>query len=339
MSSGTGWGGGRAGAIACVEIAGDVEGALAALGVKSVGVGEVRRRSVPVGQGTTDDAVVARWTVDRATVMTHAGRAVIEGLLAACDRAGVEQGEGVSRDFVEAADEVEALMLDALARAQSPLAIDLLLDQPRRWRAVGAARSAFASRRGSGERSERDVALCRLIEPALVVAVGPPNIGKSSLLNALAGRGVSVVADQPGTTRDHVGTLIDLGGVVVRWVDTPGLTESGRTGEGLSGSREELIQSEAQRLAREVALRADVLVVGRDAGHALAATPETGGAVVRVGLRADLGMVSGVDASVTLRDRGAGEGGERGLEQLVGVVREAVVPQRWIDDGEPWVFW
>ncbi len=51
----------------------------------------------------------------------------------------------------------------------------------------------------------RDRVLRRLIDPPLVVAIGPPNIGKSSLLNALAGRSVALVADEAGTTRDHVG--------------------------------------------------------------------------------------------------------------------------------------
>ena len=44
-----------------------------------------------------------------------------------------------------------------------------------------------------------------------VVIVGRPNVGKSSLLNWLAGRRVSIVDDQAGVTRDRVGTLVQIG--------------------------------------------------------------------------------------------------------------------------------
>lgn len=302
-----------------MELRGDIDATLAALGVKCVDVGEVRRRSVPVGNGLQDDAVLARWTVDRATVMTHAGRTVVDGVLAACAEAGVRCDEqpGPANTFTESVDEVEVLMLATLAEARSPAAIDLLLDQPRRWR------SHSVNPLSSPTRTHRDSTLRRLIEPALVVAVGPPNIGKSSLLNALAGRGISVVADQPGTTRDHVGALIDLGGVVVRWVDTPGIVEGGF----------DPIQSESQRIALEVAARADVLVVCRDPRSLLASVPESTGLTVSVGLRCDIGTIAGgVDASVSVRDG-------TGLVQLVETLREAVVPRRFMDDGEPWRFW
>ncbi len=59
-----------------------------------------------------------------------------------------------------------------------------------------------------------------------VVIVGPPNAGKSSLLNALAGRDVAIVTDEPGTTRDLIEVPLDLGGVKVVVTDTAGLRES-----------------------------------------------------------------------------------------------------------------
>lgn len=58
-----------------------------------------------------------------------------------------------------------------------------------------------------------------------VVIVGAPNAGKSSLLNALTKRDVAIVSDEPGTTRDLVETLLDLGGVKVRITDTAGLRD------------------------------------------------------------------------------------------------------------------
>ena len=58
-----------------------------------------------------------------------------------------------------------------------------------------------------------------------VVIMGAPNVGKSSLLNALAMRDVAIVSDEPGTTRDLVEVVLDLGGNKVRLTDTAGIRE------------------------------------------------------------------------------------------------------------------
>ena len=71
--------------------------------------------------------------------------------------------------------------------------------------------------------SPRDLRLRRLITPARVVVTGPTNAGKSTLLNALAGRAVAIAHHTPGTTRDAVAARIDLAGLVVDWFDTPGV--------------------------------------------------------------------------------------------------------------------
>src|SRR5690606_313711 len=59
-----------------------------------------------------------------------------------------------------------------------------------------------------------------------VVITGAPNVGKSSLLNALSRRDVAIVSDVAGTTRDIIEVRLDLGGYPVTLVDTAGLRES-----------------------------------------------------------------------------------------------------------------
>lgn len=59
-----------------------------------------------------------------------------------------------------------------------------------------------------------------------VVIAGPPNAGKSSLLNALARRDVAIVSPDPGTTRDAIEVRLDLGGYAVVLTDTAGIRDA-----------------------------------------------------------------------------------------------------------------
>lgn len=65
-----------------------------------------------------------------------------------------------------------------------------------------------------------------------IALIGRPNVGKSSLLNALAGENRSIVDDVPGTTRDPVDELIDFGGSIWRFIDTAGLRKRANQASG-----------------------------------------------------------------------------------------------------------
>jgi tRNA modification GTPase len=78
-----------------------------------------------------------------------------------------------------------------------------------------------------------------------VALIGPPNAGKSSLLNALARRDVAIVTDQPGTTRDPVRVELDLNGWKVILTDTAGLRETDDKVEAIGIDRAILAAREA----------------------------------------------------------------------------------------------
>lgn len=63
----------------------------------------------------------------------------------------------------------------------------------------------------------------RLRDGITIVIAGPPNAGKSTLINVLARRDVAIVSDVPGTTRDAIEVHLDLGGLPVTVIDTAGL--------------------------------------------------------------------------------------------------------------------
>lgn len=87
--------------------------------------------------------------------------------------------------------------------------------------------------------SERDgVGMAERIRDGFEVAiVGPPNVGKSTLLNALAGREAAITSEVAGTTRDVIEVRMDLGGLPVTMLDTAGLRETEDIVEGLGIQR------------------------------------------------------------------------------------------------------
>ncbi|HEX8739602.1 MAG TPA: tRNA uridine-5-carboxymethylaminomethyl(34) synthesis GTPase MnmE [Casimicrobiaceae bacterium] len=98
-----------------------------------------------------------------------------------------------------------------------------------------------------------------------VVLVGPPNVGKSSLLNRLVGEDAAIVTPIPGTTRDAIERPLDIAGIPLTVVDTAGLRETADTVEALGIAR-----------TRAAIARADVAVVladARDAGPSGARDP------------------------------------------------------------------
>lgn len=94
-----------------------------------------------------------------------------------------------------------------------------------------------------------------LREGALVVLAGRPNVGKSSLYNALLGRDRAIVTEEPGTTRDALEAGVELGGFPFRLVDTAGLRETDRQVErlGIEVTRRYLSEADVVLMCVEAA--------------------------------------------------------------------------------------
>jgi tRNA modification GTPase len=87
---------------------------------------------------------------------------------------------------------------------------------------------------------------------------GPPNAGKSSLMNTLLGKDRAIVTDIAGTTRDLLEDNLSLGGLHFRLIDTAGIRETG-----------EIIEKEGIRRSKEAMQNADIVVLVLDASKDL----------------------------------------------------------------------
>lgn len=121
---------------------------------------------------------------------------------------------------------------DVPAETEAAMAIDLL-----------SLRNQIIAHLDDRRRGER------LREGLTFVITGPPNSGKSTLINTLARREVAIVSPRPGTTRDVLEVRLDIGGVPVTLLDTAGLRET-----------EDPVEAEGVRRARARAAEADFVI-------------------------------------------------------------------------------
>lgn len=300
-----------------------------------------------------DTVLVARPSRAVLQIMPHGGVRIVQRLLMHLAELGVEIREPEEVDpsqlFPEAADRLEARMLAALASASSPRAIDLLLDQPRRWRR--AAQPVAPAADPSPDRDSisfepsvdaedlaRSRRLNRLLHPPRVVIVGAANIGKSTLVNRLAGRTVAITADLSGTTRDVVVVPLVLDGLALWWHDPPGISpawaDHESNDEGDDG-RNELarIEREAGERAARVIAAAEFVIAAADVAHDWPTIAECAGRApdLRVTLRADLGSRPGSDLELSVVE-------DRGIEAFAVLVRQRLVPDADLEHPGRWKF-
>jgi tRNA modification GTPase len=210
--------------------------ALARLDLRPAEPGEFSRRAVENG----------RLDLTRAEAIADLVDAETEGQR----RAALRQYDGALADLYEG---WRADLIRALGRAEA--AIDFSDDGVGEDEFI-AARAAGAAIEGQITAHLQDSRRGEALRGGLrLTIIGPPNAGKSSLINALAKREAAIVSDIPGTTRDVIELRLDLGGYLILVADTAGLRDT-----------TDAVEAEGVRRALAQAQTGDVTLLLLDGG-------------------------------------------------------------------------
>ena len=215
------------GSIAVARLLSDVLGSM--VGLRPAAPGEFSRRAFLNGK------------LDLTQVEGLAD--LIEATTAAQSRAALRQMNGVQgRQLAVWREELFHAL--ALLEAEIDFAADEEVPDAL-WESLAPSLQRIAddirAQLDDGHKSER------LRQGVTIAVVGAPNVGKSSLVNALAKRDVAIVTALPGTTRDVIEVALDLDGLPVTLLDTAGLRES-----------EDLVEQAGMARARDRAAQADL---------------------------------------------------------------------------------
>ena len=152
--------------------------------------------------------------------------------------------------------EIDGRLFDLIARLEASVDFP---DEGYHFVEPGAVAAAIEAIVARVDRLLADARRGRLVREGLQVAIlGRPNVGKSSLFNALVGSERAIVTEVPGTTRDLVTETVDLDGLRVALVDTAGLCES-----------EDVVESEGVRRSEGAAKVADLILLVLDRSRPL----------------------------------------------------------------------
>jgi tRNA modification GTPase len=211
----------------------------------------------PVGE----ELVVCRTGDHRVEIHCHGGVAAIRAIIDSLVAEGCQEVPWREWRRTSSADAIQAEAHIALAEATTVRTAAILLDQLNGALANAVRAAVVAVEAGdwsaatefiSALLSNKELGL-RLTTPWRVVLCGPPNVGKSSLINALAGYERAIVSPIPGTTRDVVTLHTAIEGWPVELADTAGLRTSA-----------DELEAAGVRLAQTVLAAADLIVFVND---------------------------------------------------------------------------
>jgi len=199
--------------------------------------GKLEYRHVRDGESIVDEVIVrrvSRGATETVEINCHGGVVAASEIVRLLVEAGAVEcapGPWAERAAADAGlDRIQAEAARLLPLAQTRLAVRVLCDQLN-----GAlSRAVRGLDLGSGDALEALRLLAgsvafglALTRPRRLALVGEPNVGKSTLFNALVGHNRTIVSPVPGTTRDFVNEFIALGGYPLEVIDTAGLRTRG----------------------------------------------------------------------------------------------------------------
>jgi len=216
------------------------------------------------GAAPAEDAVVCRTALNSLEVHCHGGHAAVQRILDSLESLGIRSVSWQSQNS-EGDGILSTEFLEAMGKAGTLRAAGILLDQYRRTFRDAIERLLEASQ---SEGDELFVDLCRRVDEILswssfglhlsrpwkVVLTGRPNVGKSSLVNALLGYSRSIVYAEPGTTRDVVTAETAFDGWVMELSDTAGIRETSQAIEaaGIEKAREHVSRADCRVIVLDV---------------------------------------------------------------------------------------
>jgi tRNA modification GTPase len=151
----------------------------------------------------------------------------------------------------------------------------------------------------------------RFRDGATVAIAGVANVGKSRLLNLLAGEERAIVTESPGTTRDYLHVDVSIGGVPVTLIDTAGLRETA-----------DPVEREGVRRSREIVASADLVLFVLDGSRAASAADRS--AYEEVASRAHLVLLNKSDLPAAEEGSGFAGAGKRGALRLSAKTGEGI---------------
>jgi tRNA modification GTPase len=234
-----------------------------------------------LGEGLAEEVVLARLSDDLVEVHCHGGREASRLVLEALTSQGARPGP------LPHASRARRMLPYALTARTAGILLDQMASptgDPARYAHVGA----------------------HLVTPWRVAVLGPPNAGKSSLVNALAGFQRCITSPVAGTTRDVVGVVCALDGWPAELLDTAGVREA----QGL--------EAEGVALALQAAATCDLCLWVVDPTAEPALPPPGLTCILKVSSKCDLALGDGIRTSAR-----TGEG----LEELSRAIVTALIPE------------
>jgi tRNA modification GTPase len=182
-----------------------------------------------------EEVVLARLSDSAIELHCHGGLAAVAGVEEIFAAAGCRRISWQNWIGLQEADPYAAAARLALAEARTARTAAILLDQYQGAlrRAVQQIEASVQAGALEAARQQAEALLAHaatglhLVRPWQVVVAGQPNVGKSSLINALVGYQRAIVHSSPGTTRDIVGVQTAMEGWPVELSDTAGLRQGG----------------------------------------------------------------------------------------------------------------